>query len=171
MPRDQAFACSPHLQSCVSALEDCLHQVHALSTNVHEAISDLPRLASVLESERMSVMVNEPIIELYKAQMAEEIEPQIFEMVQRAESGITALDRKERTLKAKLEAAQTRASTRPTNPHAGTVSSKLEARRIAQVAKQHAQTEKEIQALAEEIQQLVSSYYYNAASRPLLTAR
>lgn len=110
----------------------------------------------------MSVMVNEPIIEQYKAQMAEEIEPQIFEMVQRAESGLAALERKERTLKAKMEAAQTRAkAAQPATTATGAVSSKLEARRLATVTKQLAQTEKELQALTAEIQQLVSHSYWD----------
>ncbi|KZW04200.1 hypothetical protein EXIGLDRAFT_19105 [Exidia glandulosa HHB12029] len=156
IPRDQGLMCSPHLPGCVSALEDCLAQLHNVSLHTDDAIRDLPRLAGVLATERMSVMVNEPIIELYKAQMAEEIEPQIFEMVQRAATGLTALERKERTLKAKVEAAQSRAkAAQPARGTAtGAVSSKLEARRIATVAKQLAQAEKDMQSLAAEIQQL-----------------
>jgi len=47
-------------------------------------------------------LVNEETVRRYKADLAEEVEPTINEMIERAEQGLAVLEKKESLLKAKV---------------------------------------------------------------------
>jgi len=84
----------------------------------------------------------------YKADLAEEIEPSIYELIERAEQGLKALEKKESALQTKIESARSR-------PKTGTTAAqKLEARRLQMLTKQRQRLEEEVNALELEVQEL-----------------
>ena len=48
------------------------------------------------------MFVNESIVRKYKAELTEEVEPQILELIERAKKGVKALERKHHTMKTKV---------------------------------------------------------------------
>ena len=48
------------------------------------------------------MFVNESIVRKYKADLTEEVEPQILELIERAKKGVKALERKHHTMKTKV---------------------------------------------------------------------
>lgn len=56
----------------------------------------------------MFLVVNEETIKKYKSDLADEVEPTITELIERAEQGLVALEKKEALLKAKVRFKWTR---------------------------------------------------------------
>jgi DASH complex subunit SPC19 len=52
--------------------------------------------------KQLFTLINESLAEMYRAQLAEEVEPQITELANRAEKGIKLLERKEIVLASKV---------------------------------------------------------------------
>ena len=99
-----------------------------LSSQAHEAqqllrngTRDLPRMAHVLDNQRVLgpctesdnyplkittlqvfLLVDEGTVKKYKADLSDEIEPQITELVSRAEKGLEALQKKRLVLQTKV---------------------------------------------------------------------
>ncbi|KAF8635018.1 hypothetical protein AX15_000599 [Amanita polypyramis BW_CC] len=94
--------CPPSLAECVSALEDCCEEAHEAQQLLRNGTRDLPRLTIVLENQRVFLLVGEDTIKKYKADLADEVEPQIAELLKRAEQGLEALVKKEALLQAKV---------------------------------------------------------------------
>ena len=125
----------------------------------------------------MFLLIDEGTVRQYKADLTDEIEPQINELLERAEKGAKALCRKEsliqtkvrppdlhkysfcgRILSIQVQAAQA-AQSRPARAPTGTsASNKLEARRLQMLAKQRERLEEELEALESEVEQLVSQH-------------
>jgi len=66
-------------------------------------IFDFPRLAQVIQTERCYELVAESDMASAQRQLASEIEPQIKELIERAESGLLELQKKEKNLHDKAE--------------------------------------------------------------------
>ena len=98
-----------------------LYEAQALLRN---GTRDLPRMTKILQNESVSfpniveifpfiqtrlitfqvfLLVNEDIVKKYKSNLADEIEPAISELIQRAEQGLTRLEKKEQFLEAKVK--------------------------------------------------------------------
>lgn len=110
----------------------------------------------------------------YKADLADEIEPQINELIERAEKGLKALSRKQALIQSKVclplipseiksatrrsrqveaaQAMQSRAATAPT-------ANKREERRVQMLSKQRQRLEEEVRVLESEILALVGFVY------------
>lgn len=116
------------------------------------------------------MLVDEGTVKRYKGDLADEVEPQITELMKRAEQGLEALMKKENLLQTKvpreyidplfivthsclqLEGAKLR----PPRPTAGTTAAqKLEARRHQMVVKQRERLEEEMKNLQAEVEALV----------------
>lgn len=97
-------------------------------------------------------MVGEDTVKQYKSNLADEIEPAISELIQRAEQGLAALEKKQHLLEAKVENAKVRA--RP--PIATSAVQKLEVRRLQALTRQREKLEAQVQDLEKEILDLVS---------------
>ncbi|KAF8197480.1 hypothetical protein BJ912DRAFT_816016, partial [Pholiota molesta] len=107
---------------------------------------DLPRMTQILQNERVFLLVNERTIKKYKSGLADEIEPAISELIERAEQGLVSLERKEALLQTKVENSKSRA------PATGiSAVQKLEARRLQTLTRQREKLEAEVRALEEEI--------------------
>ncbi|KAF8452289.1 Spc19-domain-containing protein [Boletus edulis BED1] len=156
-PRESVFAgshdlhrgdvnavCPPNLRECVLAMEDCCEEAQQLLRN---GTFDLPRMSKVLENQKVFLLIDEGTVRRYKANLADEIEPQIIELIERAERGLKALSRKQALIQSKVEAAQavqSRAATAPT-------ANKREERRIQMLSKQRQRLEEEVRVLESEI--------------------
>jgi len=143
--------CPPNLTECVLALESCCKEAHEAQHLLRNGTHDLPRITKVLENQRVFLLVDEGTVKRYKGDLADEVEPQITELMKRAEQGLEALMKKEGLLQTKLESAKLR----PPRPTAGTTAAqKLEARRHQMVVKQRERLEEEMKTLQAEVEAL-----------------
>ncbi|GAA5848857.1 hypothetical protein JCM5353_004062 [Sporobolomyces roseus] len=101
---------SPAPPSHWTALESCSLQLSNTTTHLQgsiqildEATRDLPRLATVIDSNRVYDLI--PVSSIHSAQEAlkSSMSPQITHLVQRAEDGLSTLKEKERSLRARVE--------------------------------------------------------------------
>ncbi|BGP24328.1 hypothetical protein JCM10295v2_003238 [Rhodotorula toruloides] len=98
------------LDACSAALQASCSNLESAVGILHQGTMDLPRLAGIVQSRRMFDLVTEP--EVFSAQraLANEMAPQVDELIRRAEDGLEGLKQKERTLRAKVEKRQAAAS-------------------------------------------------------------
>ncbi|KAI0355286.1 hypothetical protein OH77DRAFT_1424776 [Trametes cingulata] len=146
---DTNATCSPYLQECVMAMEDCCDEAHEAQVLLREGTYDLPRISKVLQSERVFLLIDESTVRRYKADLTDEIEPQINELLSRAEKGLQVLLKRENMLQAKVEASQSRPSSRAAANTAGM--NKLDVRRMQMLARQRQKLEEELAALQAEV--------------------
>ena len=97
------------------------------------------------------LLVGEDTVKKYKSNLADEIEPAISELIQRAEQGLAALEKKQHLFEAKVENAKVRA--RP--PIATSAVEKLEVRRLQALTRQREKLEAQVRGLEKEILDLV----------------
>jgi len=145
---------------------------------------DHPRIMKVLKNERarrrilvdlvlywplfqVFLLVNEDTIRKYKADLADEVEPTIVELIERAEDGLRTLERKEALLKSKvtlwwhfvegIDQHRQKLENAHAQPNQNvTASQKMEARRLQLLKKQRERLENDVRVLEEEIILLVS---------------
>ncbi|KAF8883151.1 Spc19-domain-containing protein [Gymnopilus junonius] len=141
--------CPPDLEECVMAMEDCCEEAYEAQVLLRNGTKDLPRMNKVLQNERVFLLVNEDTIKRYKRGLADEIEPAISELIERAEQGLALLERKAQTLQAKVE------NVKNIPKHATGTSAvhKIEARRLQSLVKQREKLEADVRAMEEEILQ------------------
>ncbi|GAA5849539.1 hypothetical protein JCM8547_000489 [Rhodosporidiobolus lusitaniae] len=103
------------LAACSAALATSCNNVQSAVEILDQGTRDLTRLAGIVQSRRAFDIVTEPEVIAAQRALANEMRPQIEELISRAEGGLEALKERERTLKAKLDkrAAQ---SSRPDEP-------------------------------------------------------
>ncbi|EPS98738.1 hypothetical protein FOMPIDRAFT_126458 [Fomitopsis schrenkii] len=150
--RSDNAVCSPFLRECVLAMEDGCEEAHEAQKVVREGTYDLPRITKVLENERVFLLIDEATVRRYKADLTDEMEPQINELISRAEKGLQILLKRESMLRAKVESTL---SSRPSSRAAATINttgmSKLDVRKIQMLARQREKLEDEAAALQREI--------------------
>ncbi|CCM01746.1 uncharacterized protein FIBRA_03812 [Fibroporia radiculosa] len=151
---DTNAVCSPYLRECVLAMEDCCEEAHEAQEIIRAGTHDLPRMTKVLENERVFLLIDEATVRRYKADLTDEIEPQINELITRAEKGLQILLKKENLLQAKVEAAEFRPSSGVTVKTTGMT--KLEVRRIQMLTRQRERLENDVAALQREVDELAS---------------
>ncbi|TBU41463.1 Spc19-domain-containing protein, partial [Dichomitus squalens] len=144
---DTNATCSPYLRECVMAMEDCCDEAYEAQELIRQGTYDLPRMTKVLDSERVFLLVDEGTVRRYKADLTDEIEPQINELLSRAEKGLQVLLKRESILQAK--ALQSRPSSRATANTAGM--SKIDVRRLQMLARQRQKLEEEAAQLQAEV--------------------
>ncbi|KAI0036742.1 Spc19-domain-containing protein [Vararia minispora EC-137] len=158
---DDASTFSPSLRECVLAMEDCCEEAYEAQQQLRNGTYDLPRMARVLDNERVFLLVGEDVVRRYKTELGSEIDPQINELISRAEKGMKALQMKESILKAKVDTAQSRPSSRATT---GRPSSKMESRRLQMLTKQRERLEQQLAQLETQVLQLASTYQMRSPS-------
>ncbi|KAI0677255.1 DASH complex subunit Spc19 [Trametes maxima] len=133
------------------AMEDCCDEAYEAQELIRQGTYDLPRISKVLDSDRVFLLVDESTVRRYKADLTDEIEPQIFELLSRAEKGLQVLLKKESMLQAKasVEASQSRPASRATANTAGM--NKLDVRRMQMLARQKQKLEEELATLQAEV--------------------
>ncbi|KAI0774556.1 Spc19-domain-containing protein [Fomes fomentarius] len=146
---DTGATCSPYLRECVMAMEDCCDEAYEAQELIRQGTYDLPRMTKVLESERVFLLIDEGTIRRYKANLTDEIEPQINELLSRAEKGLQILLKRENMLLAKVEASQSRPTSRTAANTTGM--NKLEVRRMQMLARQRQTLEEELATLQAEV--------------------
>ncbi|KAI0340819.1 hypothetical protein BDW22DRAFT_1333745 [Trametopsis cervina] len=163
-PRQSVFAgsaasdahtvCSPFLFECVAAMEDCCDEAHEAQELLRQGTYDLPRISRVIQPDRQYLLVAEHTVRQYKADITDEVEPQVSELLSRAERGLGVLLKKEGMLQTKVEnLEQTKSTARSAVNTAGM--KKLDARRIQMLVRQREHLEQEMSALQAEIDALV----------------
>ncbi|KAF9057544.1 Spc19-domain-containing protein [Panaeolus papilionaceus] len=135
--------CPPDLEECVMAMEDCCEEAYEAQVLLRNGTRDLPRMTKVLQNERVFLLVNEDTIKHHKSALAEEIEPAISELIERAEQGLSGLEKREQILQTKVENAQNK----PRMPLGTSAAQKLEARRLQTLVKQRERFESELATL------------------------
>ncbi|EMD40533.1 hypothetical protein CERSUDRAFT_111130 [Gelatoporia subvermispora B] len=149
---DAHSVCSPFLRECVLAMEDCFDAAHDAQEVLRQGTTDLPRMTQVLQNERVFLLVDEGTVRRYKADLTEEIEPQINELISRAQKGLQILVKKRGMLHAKVDALESKPPPRATVNTTGM--SKVEARRVQMLARERERLEKELAALQAEVDDL-----------------
>ncbi|SCV67807.1 BQ2448_5418 [Microbotryum intermedium] len=103
-----------------STLDHCLQHLHAscsnlnaASTTLHHGTYDFPRLAQVVDSRRAFDTVTESEVTAAQRELANEMQPQISELIQRAESGLETMKKRERLLRTRVEKRATLPSRAP----------------------------------------------------------
>ncbi|KAF5388373.1 hypothetical protein D9615_000747 [Tricholomella constricta] len=138
--------CPPNLEECVMAMEDCCEEAYEAQQLLRNGTHDLPRMTKILESQRVFLLIDEGTVKKYKADLVDEIEPSVNELIERAEQGLRALEKKESALQTKVESARAKPRT------AGVLGpQKLEVRRLHMLTKQRERLEDEVQALEDEV--------------------
>lgn len=105
----------------------------------------------ILANERVFLLVDEGTIKRYKSELADEIEPAIAELIERAEQGLAGMLKKEAALQIKVENAKNRLRT---VRGATTIAQKTEARQLQLLTKQRERLEEEVKALEKEVEEL-----------------
>lgn len=95
------FAHDPYADRCMESA-----QLNASVSTLSHSLSDYPRLLRVLRTRRGYELLSEDEIHLAQLEVRREVEPQIRELISRAESGLEALQRKERGLHEKVRPAR-----------------------------------------------------------------
>jgi DASH complex subunit SPC19 len=94
-------------------LEDCCEEGHEAQQLLRNGTFDLPRMAHVLNNQRVFLLVDEGTVKKYKADLSDEIEPQVTELISRAEKGLEALQKKRLLLQTKVKTAQSKPLAQP----------------------------------------------------------
>ncbi|KAG5648725.1 hypothetical protein DXG03_000072 [Asterophora parasitica] len=58
-------------------------------------------MTKILESQRVFLLIDEGTVKKYKADLVDEIEPSVNELIQRAEHGLRGLEKKKSALQTK----------------------------------------------------------------------
>jgi len=124
-------------------MEDCCEEAHEAQQILRNGTSDLPRLTTVLNSQRVFLLVDEGTVEKYKADLSDEIEPQITELISRAEKGMKSLQKKRQALQTKVETAHSKPPSRSVQGGAN--------RRLQLLVKQRERLEEQLRELESEI--------------------
>ncbi|KAF8484672.1 Spc19-domain-containing protein [Russula ochroleuca] len=140
---DPESSFSPDLLESVLAMEDCCEEAHEAQQILRNGTFDLPRMTRVLGNQRVFLLVDEGTVEKYKADLCDEIEPQITELTSRAEKGMKALQKKHLALHTKVETAHSRPQ--PRSAPGGTN------RRLQMLMKQSERLEVQLRELESEI--------------------
>ncbi|KAJ7782791.1 Spc19-domain-containing protein [Mycena metata] len=140
--------CPPSLEDCVAIMEDCCEKAYDAQTVLRDGTNDLPRMSHILENQRIFLLVGDDTVRRYKAELTDEIEPAINELIELAEQGLKSMQKKEAVLQTKVDTAQARTA-RPTV--GAPASQKAEARRLQLLTKQREALEIEVQALETEV--------------------
>ncbi|KAH9965837.1 Spc19-domain-containing protein [Russula dissimulans] len=140
---DPRSSFSPDLLESVLAMEDCCEEAHEAQEILRNGTFDLPRLTTVLNNQRVFLLVDEGTVEKYKADLSDEIEPQIKELISRAEKGMKSLQKKRQALQTKVETAHSKPPSRSAQGGAN--------RRLQLLVKQRERLEEQLRELESEI--------------------
>jgi len=124
-------------------MEDCCEEAYEAQQILRDGTADLRRMTQVLDNQRVFLLVDEGTVEKYKADLSDEIEPQITELISRAEKGMKALQKTQHMLQTKVEAAQSRPQSRPAPSGSS--------RRLQMLVKQRERLEAQLRELESEI--------------------
>lgn len=167
---DSRVVCSQDLLDCVRTLDDICIETYDSQQLLRNGTFDLPRMSNILCSQRIFLFVKESTVRQYKSELAEEIEPQILEFLERARKGVKALERRQHALQSKVTSALfkfiyyaeilnscTKVDQMPTLQAAKNVStsSKLEEKRHNLLVKQRQRLEEDLRKLQTELDSLV----------------
>ncbi|KAH9977688.1 hypothetical protein BGW80DRAFT_1435431 [Lactifluus volemus] len=141
---DPQSSFSPDLLESVLALEDCCEE---------ERHFDLPRMTRVLNNQRVFLLVDEGTVDKYKADLGDEIEPQITELISRAEKGLKALQKKQHLLQTKVLIARPFFSQSRPQPRIAPGGTN---RRLQMLVKQRERLEAQLHGLESEILTMAS---------------
>ena len=102
----------------------------------------------------MFLLVGESTVRRYKDDITDEIEPQIRELLSRAQKGLGLVVKREHLLRTKAESMQQ--SKQTSKSSVNTVGmTKLEARRVQMLVRQQERLDQELAALQQEVDNLV----------------
>ncbi|KAJ3927235.1 MAG: Spc19-domain-containing protein [Lentinula lateritia] len=143
----QSYKCPADLEECVASLEDCCEEAHEIGSLLRAGTQDLPRMTKIIENQIVFALAPSSTLQRYKRDLIDEVEPAITELVEKAQAGLQALEKKEKALETKLKAAQNR----PILTSQTTAAQKLEQRRLVALTKQRERLEDELKALEKDV--------------------
>ncbi|KAL7412101.1 DASH complex subunit Spc19 [Mrakia frigida] len=145
------------IEECVRQTEDCVGFTENCITSLRPGVEDLPRLSNVLQNKRCFLFVPEPTVEAHKQRIGKEVEPQIDELIARAEKSLGGLERRDATLRRKLATLQSQQQ-RPPPSHSSsqprragpTPATVVEERRLAMICGRRDKLRRELEELERE---------------------
>ncbi|KAK9459991.1 DASH complex subunit Spc19 [Lipomyces oligophaga] len=96
------------LQGCVASLKASCSLLESSINSLDEGVRDFPRLKTVLQNERIFEVVPESEVNTIKSSLAGEVEPQILDLLKKADASIARLERREKNLIAKAQLQEVR---------------------------------------------------------------
>ncbi|KAF7789404.1 hypothetical protein EIP86_000348 [Pleurotus ostreatoroseus] len=134
-------------------MEDCCDEAHEAQEILREGTRDLPRITRVLANERVFLLVDESTVRKYKTDLTDEIEPQINELLSRADKGLKLLVKREAMLASKVKTVQQNNQAARSGMNTAGMN-KLETRRIQMLVRQRERLEQELEELQAEVDAL-----------------
>ncbi|KAF9058945.1 hypothetical protein BDP27DRAFT_1239757 [Rhodocollybia butyracea] len=150
-----SYKCPVNLEECVASLEDCCEEACETQCLLRNGTRDLPRMTKVLQNQLVFTLTSSSTLRKYKADLIDEVEPAILELVQRAQVGLQAVGEKEKALEMKVRLLKA-AQGRPIIHSQTTAARKLETRQLATLTKQRERLEDDLKILEQEVVSLVS---------------
>lgn len=102
------MASNAALNGCVSTLAQSLSMLSSSLDALNHSTSDFPRVSTILSNIRVFELVPDSHISNAQADLAKEIEPQITQLLSRAEVELAKLERKRVALSSKADLLQVR---------------------------------------------------------------
>ncbi|KAK7206925.1 DASH complex subunit Spc19 [Myxozyma melibiosi] len=96
------------LQGCVSSLRMSNDLLSSSIASLDSGVNDLPRMKTVLKTDRVFEVVPESEVNTVKQSLQGEVEPQIIDLLKMADTAISRLERREKNLVAKAQLQEVR---------------------------------------------------------------
>ncbi|KAK4543423.1 hypothetical protein LTR36_005566 [Oleoguttula mirabilis] len=98
------------LQGCVASLRSSMQLLDSSINILDSGVSDYPRLAKVLQTQRHFELVSETDLTTAQASLLSEIQPEVSTLLSRVETYLDKLERREQSLIAKADLQEGRLS-------------------------------------------------------------
>ncbi|KAK5112414.1 hypothetical protein LTR85_011523 [Meristemomyces frigidus] len=98
------------LQGCVASLRSSMQLLDSSINILDSGVSDYPRLAKVLQTQRHFELVSEPDLTTAQSSLLSELQPEVSTLLSRVETHLDKLSRREQSLIAKADLQEGRLS-------------------------------------------------------------
>ncbi|KDQ21112.1 hypothetical protein BOTBODRAFT_169765 [Botryobasidium botryosum FD-172 SS1] len=139
------------LEAAIEATENCGDILEDAVEEISLGTRDLPRLSKVMHTSRLFTLIDENLVRQMKEDVSSEVEPQVKQLIGRAESALRGMEKQEAMLHSKLESLRQPATVSNTT---SIITAKHEARKAKMLANQRQRLERELAILEGEIEDL-----------------
>ncbi|KAG9015578.1 hypothetical protein FRB94_000183 [Tulasnella sp. JGI-2019a] len=144
------------LQSCCTAADDALDHLDAASETLSKGTDDVDRLAKIVHSTRLYVLIDEPTLDRIKSEVSDAVVPQMEKLIEQGEKALANLEKSSTSLQKKADNLQNRLTAQPAgDQHAGApLHVRNEIRKTKLLIKQEKMLQNELDTLQNEIDDL-----------------
>ncbi|KAG8884056.1 hypothetical protein FRB97_005278 [Tulasnella sp. 331] len=142
--------------NCCAGADDALDQLDGASELLSKGTDDIDRLAKIVHSTRLYVLIDEPTLDQIKSDVTDAVVPQLEKLIEQGEKALTNLEKSMNSLQKKADNLQSRLTAQPArDQHAGApLHVRNEIRKTKLLVKQERMMQNELDALQNEIDDL-----------------